>query len=242
MSDFRDTMRADIEEREKSLQRIRLIPTLYDFKEQDRYLFLKYSVVIIYAIWEGFLREIFNTYIKELNKLEIQWNEANNFLIVYHVENTFKELGSYPKDINKKIEFIDKIHSFSKSETIAIQPFINTESNADFEVVNKLLSMFNLKKFAEVIETDMVSDDQRKNLFPEIKRPKYKLREELGKKDGVKTSLLHFRNNIAHGHDSVITVEQKDIDRFILLVEILMQEIFDKISEGYTNKTYLKEY
>lgn len=51
--------------------------------------------------------------------------------------------------------------------------------------------------------------------------------------------LLRFRNTIAHG-DNSIPVKEENIDEFILLVQELMVDIFDKIDVAIKNQTYLK--
>ncbi|NJO03934.1 MAG: hypothetical protein HC880_21680 [Bacteroidia bacterium] len=52
--------------------------------------------------------------------------------------------------------------------------------------------------------------------------------------------LLLFRNKIAHGEKN-LPVTQQEVDQFTLLVENLMAEILLRISDGYDQRSYLKQ-
>jgi len=52
--------------------------------------------------------------------------------------------------------------------------------------------------------------------------------------------LLKFRNSIAHGENS-IPIKIEDITEFSELIYDLMNEIFNKIDDGFNNKTFKKE-
>ncbi|MEY4768891.1 MAG: hypothetical protein RL637_1530, partial [Pseudomonadota bacterium] len=76
------------------------------------------------------------------------------------------------------------------------------------------LITFNLEKISE---------------YPE---PRYSLKQELD------MFLLKARNSIAHGQNSII-IQREDLNRAIKLVETLMDLVFEKIMDGFNNRTYL---
>lgn len=59
------------------------------------------------------------------------------------------------------------------------------------------------------------------------------------KYDKLMNRMLLLRNSIAHGEFS-IPINQKEIDEVSLTVINLMHEVYERIIEGYNNKTYLK--
>jgi hypothetical protein len=205
---------SDIEERKILMSQIRLLCPRYGFSEEDEQLFLNYSIPIIYSIWEGFVETSFQTYIRELNKLELDVNNVCKQILVYHIESTFKQFKEYPEKIDNKIKFFGQLNSFYQSQKFEIYTPINTESNVGWKVLNRILTNFNLEK------------------IPAYTEPKYHLAEELDK------FLLDIRNRVAHGQNSVV-VNREGLERAIKLVELLMDLVCDRIVTGYAAKTYL---
>jgi hypothetical protein len=212
-----DDILADIAERKVLLLSTKTIILRYGFTEADEQFFLNYSMPIIYSIWEGFIQTTFQTYIREINRLSLNYESLCDPIKVNHIEFTFKQLKQYPAKLNQKLRFIDGLKDFFVTTPIYIKPIVNTESNVGFNVLNRLLEEFNLEK------------------IPEYPLPRYSIPEELDK------FLLKLRNDIAHGQNAVF-IKREDVNRAIKLVESLMDLVLDKIKEGYYIKdTHLKE-
>jgi hypothetical protein len=207
-------IRSDIDERQKLMLQIKTLYLRYEFTEKDEQLFLMYSIPTIYAIWEGFVQTAFQTYIQELNKLNLTINTICKPILVYHIENSFKQFREYPERFNGKVDFFDKLNIFYNSEFIDITKTVNTESNVGFDVLNKILKTFNLENVSE---------------YPE---PRYLLPQELD------NFLLKIRNAVAHGQNSIV-VNREDLDRAIKLINILMDLVLEKIIKGFENRSYL---
>lgn len=207
-------IRSDIEERQKLMLQIKTLYLRYEFNEKDEQLFLNYSIPAIYALWEGFIQTSFQTYIQELNKLNLSVNTICKPLLVYHMESSFKQFREYPEKLNGKVTFFEKLNQFYQSEFIDIARTVNTESNVGFNVLNKILNTFNLDSISE---------------YPE---PRYSLPQELD------MFLLKTRNSVAHGQNSVV-INREDLDRAIKLVEMLMDLVFEKIIQGFESQSYL---
>lgn len=207
-------IRSDIDERQKLMLRIKTLSFSYGFNEKDEQLFLNYSIPTIYAIWEGFVQTAFQTYIQELNKLDLTVSTICKPILVYHIESSFKQFREYPERFNGKVAFFDKLKMFYNAEFIDITQTINTESNVGFDVLNKILKTFNLEKISE---------------YPESR---YSLPQELD------NFLLKIRNAVAHGQNSIV-VNREDLDRAIKLVNTLMDLVLEKIIKGFESKSYL---
>jgi hypothetical protein len=208
---------SDIGERRELMSRIKALCPRYGFSLEDEALFLNYSIPIVYSIWEGFIQTSFQIYIRELNKLDLNINNICHPILVYHIESTFPQFKQYPeKDkFGKKVNFFDKLGQFYQSNSFEISAKVNTESNVGFNVLNRILTDFNLEK------------------IPTHPEPNYSLPDEIDK------FLLKIRNNVAHGQNSIV-VSREDLERAIKLVDRLMDLVFERIKTGFITKSYLR--
>lgn len=146
-------IRSDIDERQKLMLQMKTLYLRYGFNEKDEHFFLIYSIPAVYAIWEGFVQTAFQTYIQELNKLNLTVNTICKPILVYHIESSFKQFREYPQRYNGKVAFFDKLNIFYNAEFIDITQTVNTESNVGFDVLNKILKTFNLEKIIKGFES-----------------------------------------------------------------------------------------
>jgi hypothetical protein len=207
-------IRSDIDERQALMLQIKTLYFRYSFNEKDEQLFLNYSIPAVYAIWEGFVTDVFRIYIEELNNLNLTVDTICKPILIHHLENQFKQFREYPTKDTKKVLFFDGLDEFYTERIIDINAAVNTESNVGFNVLNRLLKAFNLEK------------------IPEYPEPRYSLPQELD------DFLLRIRNAVAHGQNSIV-VNRDDLDRAIKLVETLMELVFEKIINGFENESYL---
>lgn len=209
---------SDIEERRELMSRIKALCPRYDFSPEDEQLFLNYSIPIVYAIWEGFIQTSFQIYIRELNKLNLNINNICHSILIYHIESTFSQFKQYPtkNNLKNKVKFFERLGLFYQCNTLIIHAEVNTESNVNFDVLNRILTDFNLEE------------------IPDYPEPRYSLAYELNEK------LLKIRNAVAHGDNSIV-VKREDLERVIRLVERLMDLVFERIKTGFTNKSYFRQ-
>ena len=204
---------SDIQVRLNSMSSIKTLTSRYSFLEHDKDLLLQHSIPMIYSIWEGFIQQAFQVYIRILNTLELTCDTLCKPILIFHLENKFKQFTEYPKNINKKSTFFNELNRFYHIGKVDINPIINTESNVGFNVLNKILTEFNLKNIQE---------------YPE---KKYSLKEKLD------DHLLNKRNRIVHGE--TISVSIDNIMEAVELVTRLMDLVFERIKNGFIDKTYL---
>jgi antitoxin component HigA of HigAB toxin-antitoxin module len=211
-----ETIQSDIEERKVLLLRTKTIYLRYGFNENDEAFFLKYSIPIIYSVWEGFIQTTFQTYISEINEQKLSIEQLCKPILVFHTESKFKQFKQYPDKITQKISFFEKLIEFYKKDIIEISPVVNTESNVGFNVLNRIMTEFHLEGIPE---------------YPEPGSG-YSLKNEL---DGF---LLKIRNGVAHGNNAHV-VNRDDLKRAIDLVERLMDLVFDRVKKGFLDdKSY----
>ncbi|MEY3305580.1 MAG: MAE_28990/MAE_18760 family HEPN-like nuclease [Pseudanabaena sp.] len=205
---------SEIDERRDLMLRLKVLLKRLKL-EQDKQLFLSYSIPIIYSVWEGFVKIAFEIYIKELNKLNLSIDNICDSIFVYHMESRFSQLRNYPQDFKSKVKLFNNLQKIYVNNTLSIHPVVNTESNVNFNVLNRLLGEFNLEKIDDYIQ------------------PRYSLADEL---DGF---LLKIRNAISHGDKSIV-VSEEELIRSISLVEKLMDLVFERIRNGFITESYRK--
>lgn len=223
MSDFENKVLKLIEESQSALFEIErvLFTRRYNLSQKHFNIFAVQSITMMYSIWEGFIQKVFQLYISEVNSLNLNFNEFSNEIVIFHMENTFKQLKSYPEKNSNKYNFYSNLETFYSKQKHQLFLQINTESNVSFEVLNKLLKTFCLHPFEEH--------------WKNYKHPNPSLKELL-------FSFLRYRNGIAHGGDisSEDKITQKIYEKYKNLVKDLMYEILNKMLFGLTYKTYLK--
>jgi RiboL-PSP-HEPN len=223
MHDFDVTLQEIIEERISVLFEIEraIFTNRYSLSSKHQDIFSTQSISMIYSIWEGFIQKSFNLYIDELNKASIDFHDFCDEIVIYHMEDFFKQFKEYPENNNKKVKFFSSLKVFHTSSNCSISRVVNTESNVGFNVLNKLLKSFALEKFPEH--------------WKDYAHPNPNL------KDSLKL-FLRLRNAVSHGGDltSDDKIDQKVYDRFKRLVIALMYEIRLKMLSGLEHKTFLK--
>lgn len=132
--------------RTNELSVIRTIPLLCNCTDKQIEIIEKYSVVAIYSLWEGFVVESFNSYIRELNGLKLTCDKLNLNIITHDIDIKY-DLTNERKHFKKKREFVSKLYGYAKSP-VMITTKIPTESNINYKIINKILDHFHLEKLS----------------------------------------------------------------------------------------------
>jgi hypothetical protein len=137
------------------------------------------------------------------------------------MENNFKQLKEYPQKDGQKAKFYLDLQNFFSQEHHSLYPQVNTENNVGFNTLNKILKSFCLESF-----------DKH---WKQYTHPNSNLEENL-------RAFLRYRNGVAHGGDvsSEEKITQEVYAKYKLLVSDLMYEMYNKMTNGLKNKTYLK--
>lgn len=148
MDVLRDILQ-DMDWRMGELAVLKTIPYRYDILPAHQYMLRKYSVPAVYAVWEGFVKNSFQCYIREINKLQLNASELHIHILAHaltsdrrlSIENSFK-------DFSKKIKFV-KTYNQVLVSPIQINLDVPTKSNVNYQVINKILTTFNLSSIPD---------------------------------------------------------------------------------------------
>lgn len=118
-----------------------------EFPPSQKALLSSYSITMLYSIWEGFVAKSFHLYVDYINSQHVSYNELKDSILIYNMESRFKQFHDYPEKPNKKNKFFMDLYVHCQSNIFEIFSFVDTEDNVGFEVLNKLIVTFGLKKF-----------------------------------------------------------------------------------------------
>ena len=133
----------------------------------------KFSVVAIYAIFEGFIVQAFELYVDAINKLKLDWKLLHINILNYHLDRTYGIHKEIRKKTEKQLDLVIDLQNFFNSPKVVLSKKIQTESNVNLKVLNKLLTNFNITNIGDK-----------------------KVENGLNK-------LLQYRNSIAHGENTL---------------------------------------
>lgn len=200
-----------MDSRVKELATLRNLSSKSFLSGQLQELLRRTLIPTIYSFWEGFIKESFNLYVDELNKLKFTRREICFNLLVHSIDHSTRIKFKFKDSIveyTSQIEYIKNL-CLHLDNPILLTKSIPTDSNVNFAVLDKILNRFNLQEIPEI---------------------PYKSQLD---------RLLMLRNNIAHGENS-IPISQPEIDDMSTLIQNLMVEVSLRILEGFNSKTYLE--
>ncbi|MGK4118233.1 MAE_28990/MAE_18760 family HEPN-like nuclease [Lysinibacillus capsici] len=206
-----DKIDADFAWRKKELETISIeLKSAGDLKKKT---LIRSGVTLLYAHWEGFIRNISNYYIIYICCKRVP---------IGHLENNFK-IFKYTTDINNiknsnkksyQIEFINKLYS-NEDETFFIKykdekgkRFINTNSNLNYELFSQIIEILGLQN------------------------------NYLTYENFIDFTLLSYRNEIAHGEFD--RNDSYDFEDIYAKVIFIMEDYKSQIIEAATEKKFLK--
>ncbi|MDY9924830.1 MAE_28990/MAE_18760 family HEPN-like nuclease [Methanosarcina sp.] len=135
----------EVDWRINELSVIRTIPVLCNCNPKQTQILERYSVVAIYSIWEGFVETGFGLYVREINSLNLTYNEIHLNILTHDVFIKFDLTDEQKKHFKNRCTFVDSIIEFSKLP-VSISPILPTESNIGFDIINQILTHFCLDK------------------------------------------------------------------------------------------------
>lgn len=149
---FIDEINNDITWRMSELASLKTIPLRYRLSLEHKKLLIRYSVPSMYALWEGFVKNAFGLYIKEINNLEIPINDVHIDLLTHTLSSIDKLSLENPRmSYATKKEFIE-FYQNTICQPLIITDKLPTKSNVDFDVINEILQRFNLEQLPKSFE------------------------------------------------------------------------------------------
>lgn len=194
--------------------------------EDNELIIVKSSILLIYAHWEGYVKNACKGYLKYISDQKINLNMlAVNFEAI-QFKGMFSELekSADTLTLTNELKFLNSIYSvedkvFKVNKTIQNdkdKSIINTKDNLNVNVLNSLLEITGIDK-----------------------------RECINSKDKfINEMLLNNRNKIAHGnkisgYDSDFNIKIEDTKKIRDLVFIIMDSIKEDFIHYAENELYL---
>lgn len=226
MANIGDTLSELIEAKASAIYEMEraIFTRRYNLSKKHADIFSTYSIPMLYSIWEGFVTQAFREYICCLNDLSIGYKNFCDGIALLHVNKTLS-LDKYPSEQKSQLKFIEKLRCFFQTDDhrIAVDTADSIKKgNVNLDVLNTMLGVFSLEKFPQ----------HWKDTY---KHPNPNLKETLD-------TFLKMRNIVAHGGDisSEETVTQIVFQRYKNLVTDLMDEIRNKMINGWETESYKK--
>lgn len=150
---FIDEINSDIDWRVSELTSLKVIPLMYDLMPNHKLMLIKYAIPAIYALWEGYVKTCFELYIREINGLNIPIHDIHINVLTHTLSSCDKlYLENVRNSFVKKKEFIEYYQN-KISQPLCIANKIPTKSNVDFDVINDILTRFNLELLPKIFES-----------------------------------------------------------------------------------------
>lgn len=147
-----DELNLDIEWRNREFFNIKKISETLG--EEELNLFLKSSIPLIYAHWEGFVVSSLKMVFNYLNNLKLNSDSYCDIFLTTAYEQTLKSLDDSTKFEKRKKHLINLYKIFKKE--VKLEEKIDTKSNLNFRVLKEICEKINIDilKF-EIYETEL---------------------------------------------------------------------------------------
>nr|WP_319396482.1 MAE_28990/MAE_18760 family HEPN-like nuclease [uncultured Desulfobacter sp.] len=172
MEPFLKEINEDIQWRMGELATIKTLPFRYSINEKHKNFLIQYLVPSCYSIWEGYVKQAFEIYTRKLNDLALSIDNISIQLVSHTLNSNFQQISDGISNQRQVEKYVDRLLKFTNDE-FKISSKLPTRSNVNIDVINEILTRYNLK------------------ILPE--KP-YK---------SLLNKLLRYRNSIAHGDNSI---------------------------------------
>lgn len=224
--DVEDFIREIAENTKWRKEEIDIIETIYVTlqTQAETAALLRMYLPLLYAHWEGSVKDIFTSLNKFLNKRDLSLGEVREEIIVLCLNEKFDSLKGEPgfdkRILSKKIKFVNDFVSIFNNGKISINEKVDTESNLNHRVLIKLIQNYGLQNEGlqiQAIESLSSLDSIQKNL----------------------DSLLNKRNHIAHG-ENIRIPDIKDVQEYRAFLFMLIEAILSEIERYLLEKDFLR--
>jgi len=228
--DFRAQLEYEIDWRQKELRIYE--NQLSNISEDDKKIYCKALLVMLYSHFEGFCRMAFLTYLKLINDEKIIRSSAIENITATSLFDVFHDIQHPDKPNNKCCD----LFKLSSTETKFSKFFIHTHFIRRLEEI--LAQEINI---SETISEKIV--DAESNLSPKvIRKILYRLGlpyDRFDNYEGNINNLLKRRNDYAHGN-YVEGIKEKDYRYLKKQIFIIISDLMSLLTDAATAKSYLK--
>jgi len=229
--DFRAQLEHELDWRQKELRVY--ANQLSSIHEEDKRIYCKALIVMLYSHFEGFSRMAFLTYLKLINDEKIARSLAKENITASSLLDVFHDL-QYPDKSNEKC--CCELFKSPSMETKFSKFFIYTH------FIRKLDEIFEKEVYISEDMSDRIVDAES-NLTPRvIRKILYRLGlpyDAFDQYEGIICRLLIRRNNYAHG-DNAEGINEVDYHNLERDVNIMISDLMVLLTEAARTKSYLR--
>lgn len=193
------------------------------YEQNVRYV-LRGSYLMLYAHWEGYIKEVGRIYIDSVNNEKIEYRNASDVIVASSLKAALTDMGG-ANTHNTHISFVNKFRDLlSEGKYVRInKEIIDTGSNLKYQLFIDILR-----------KLDIVENINDKLGQLEI---------EYLQKD-IDENLLRVRNQVAHGEKTLgIVGLEKNIEEYLSLhdrISKIMYDFSEWVIDAWQEKRYLK--
>lgn len=241
---------------------IELIPPILPTSEnvEQTNTLCRASIVLLSSHLEGFLQDLMEEFIDEVNQLEIGFK---NLPVELYMQNCFPKGLITQNNFDALTKIFNEIKLLERKNikmTLDKSKFAKTDGNPTSDVINRLFKILGIESVLDILNKEIkgldteesykefFTDKERKELNLAIGAPTIinEIEKYIVKKRNLKNikkrnvgfyntinQLLNFRNNIAHGNACISTSTQDLVllkDEVFCLVESLSIKADERIS------------
>lgn len=226
--DFVDKINSCRAWRRQELSRVRMdVESLYSedrlYEQNVRYV-LRGSYLMLYAHWEGYIKEVGRMYIDSVNNEKIEYRNASDVIVASSLKAALAELGG-ANTHNAHIGFVNKFRDLlSDGKYVRInEEIIDTGSNLKYKLFIDILKKLDI--------VDNINDKMGKLEIEYLEK-------------NIDENLLKVRNQVAHGEKTKgIVGLEKNIEEYLNLhdrISEIMYDFSEWVIDAWQEKRYLK--
>lgn len=231
-------------------------PTSENVKQID--ILCKASIVLLSSHLEGFLQDLLEEFIEEVNQLSMGFK---NLPLEFFVQHNFPKGHLHNNNFDTLVNLLNETRALEKINSaikLNKKNFSITDSNPTPDTINKLFKAIGEENILDTLNEEILGipvkivpipflrDDEKKELIRDIGYPNIiemlddyltQKRHGSGRKDrdvgfyNIVNRLLNFRNNIAHGNTG-IRISTVDL--------IELKDLITKLAKALTEKAEQK--
>lgn len=224
MNDYKTELDDLVSETESNIYNVeKLIYTnRYNFLPQDFKLISKQSLVILYSLWEGFVQESFQIFLKEVDANVNSLYQLNEIFMLSQIEVIFKQFQNYPSKEVSRMKFHRRLNEFALENNHQLSTIVNCKNNVEIDVLNSLFNTYGMESIPHNWGDYCYPNNNLKTVLKDF---------------------LHYRNNQAHGNriTANVVIEHNEFVTYKKLVIDLLFEVSRKLEKCLIEKTYLKQ-
>jgi hypothetical protein len=179
-NDLQDFLASDLSWRKKELTNLHNDVRTANVKKLPTS--LRCAVVLLYAHWEGFIKNAAEAYLTYIKFQKLKLNEVNDNILALSLKQKIKEFSETNK-ATKHVEFVTFFkNNLNEKAQFSETDSIKTKSNLNSEILAEIFATIGISSIPYSLKANMID-----------------------------AQLLNYRNTIAHGSQLIIDIKEYNL-------------------------------